>query len=108
MLLISIHPFAFRRLALIILAVAGFSALCFADPVLMAHRYTQSPSPRLFVPPKPTADFLSASVWSSSASFEAADTSHLTLSTLRIRPCEGRIDVMDGLRDEGFLLMAAD
>lgn len=40
MLLISIHPFAFRRLALVILAVAGFSALCFADPVLMARKYT--------------------------------------------------------------------
>jgi hypothetical protein len=40
MVLISMHPFAFRRLFLVILAVAGFSALCFADPVLMARRYS--------------------------------------------------------------------
>jgi len=33
------HPFALRRLFLIAIAVAGFSALCFADPVLMAQRY---------------------------------------------------------------------
>lgn len=39
MVLISIHPFALRRLFLVVLAVAGFSALCFADPVLMAQRY---------------------------------------------------------------------
>jgi len=39
MILVSIHPFAFRRLFLILLALLGFSALCFADPVLMAHRY---------------------------------------------------------------------
>ena len=39
MVLISIHPFALRRLFLVVIAVAGFSALCFADPVLMAQRY---------------------------------------------------------------------
>ena len=39
MVLISIHPFAVRRLFLLVLALAGFSALCFADPVLMARRY---------------------------------------------------------------------
>ena len=40
MILVSIHPFALRRLALVVLAIAGFSALCFADPVLMTHRYS--------------------------------------------------------------------
>jgi hypothetical protein len=39
MVLISIHPFALRRLFLVVVAMSGFSALCFADPVLMAHRY---------------------------------------------------------------------
>lgn len=40
MVLISIHPFALRRLFLIVLVLFGFSALCFADPVLMARRYS--------------------------------------------------------------------
>ena len=39
MVLISLHPFALRRMFLLVLALVGFSALCFADPVLMAHRY---------------------------------------------------------------------
>lgn len=39
MVLISIDPFALRRLLLVIVALVGFSALCFADPVLMARRY---------------------------------------------------------------------
>src|SRR5438477_11447619 len=39
MVLVSIHPFALRKLLLVILALVGFSALCFADPVLMARRY---------------------------------------------------------------------
>ena len=41
MVLVSIHPFALRRLFLVVLALTGFSALCFGDPVLMAHRYGQ-------------------------------------------------------------------
>jgi hypothetical protein len=41
MVLISIHPFALRKLVLIIAALLGFSALCFADPVLMTARYSQ-------------------------------------------------------------------
>ena len=40
MVLISIAPFAFRRLLLIVLALIGFSAVCFADPVLVARRYS--------------------------------------------------------------------
>jgi len=47
MVLISIHPFALRRIFLVLLALVGFSALCFADPVLMAHRYTVEKSPSL-------------------------------------------------------------
>lgn len=43
MVLISIQPFALGKILLIIVALLGFSALCFADPVLMAQRY---PSPR--------------------------------------------------------------
>lgn len=39
MVLISIHPFLFRRILLVVLALIGFSALCFADPVLMARRF---------------------------------------------------------------------
>src|SRR3954464_11526622 len=39
MVLISIHPFALRKLFLLVLLLVGFSALCFADPVLMARRY---------------------------------------------------------------------
>ena len=39
MVLISIQPFAFRKILLILVAVVGFSALCFADPVLMAEHY---------------------------------------------------------------------
>jgi hypothetical protein len=43
MVLISIHPFGLRKVFLVIVAFLCFSALCFADPVLMVHRYT-SPS----------------------------------------------------------------
>ena len=40
MVLISIHPFGFRKALLIVLALVGFSAVCFADPVLVARRYS--------------------------------------------------------------------
>jgi hypothetical protein len=46
MVLISIDPFAHRKLFLIVVALLGFSALCFADPVLMAQRYAASPGRR--------------------------------------------------------------
>jgi hypothetical protein len=39
MVLISIQPFAFRKILLVIAAVVCFSAICLADPVLMVHRY---------------------------------------------------------------------
>jgi hypothetical protein len=40
MVLISIHPFVFRKILLAIVALLFFSALCFADPVLMVRRYS--------------------------------------------------------------------
>jgi hypothetical protein len=43
MVLISIHPFALRKVFLVIVAFVCFSALCFADPVLMVHRYAAPP-----------------------------------------------------------------
>lgn len=43
MVLISIHPFAVRKLVLVIAALLGFSALCFADPLLMTARYAPRP-----------------------------------------------------------------
>jgi hypothetical protein len=39
MVLVSIHPFALRKVFLVIVAFLCFSALCFADPVLMVRRY---------------------------------------------------------------------
>jgi len=39
MVLISLDPFASRKIILIIAALLGFSALCFGDPILMAQRY---------------------------------------------------------------------
>ena len=39
MVLISIRPYGLGKIFLIIAALLSFSALCFADPVLMAHRY---------------------------------------------------------------------
>lgn len=39
MVLISIHPFAFRKVFLILAALLCFSAFCFADPVFMAQQY---------------------------------------------------------------------
>jgi hypothetical protein len=45
MVLISIHPFLFRKIFLVLLALFGFSALCFADPVLMTHRYGREHPP---------------------------------------------------------------
>ena len=50
MVLISIDPFALRRLLLVIVALVGFTALCLADPVLMARRYGHDRAP--FAPTK--------------------------------------------------------
>jgi hypothetical protein len=43
MVLVSIHPFALRRLFLVIVAFLCFSAFCFADPVLMVRQYSSHP-----------------------------------------------------------------
>ena len=43
MVLISLDPFTYRKILLIAVALLGLSAVCFADPVLMARRYTPSP-----------------------------------------------------------------
>jgi hypothetical protein len=43
MLLVSIHPFAVRKICLLVLAVLGLSsALCFADPVFMTRQHAPS------------------------------------------------------------------
>jgi hypothetical protein len=47
MVLISIHPFAFRKIFFVIAALLCFSAVCFADPVFVAQRYT-NPTPSEF------------------------------------------------------------
>ena len=39
MVLVSIHPFALRKIFLVVVAFLCFSAFCFADPVLMVRRY---------------------------------------------------------------------
>jgi hypothetical protein len=49
MVLISIQPFAFRKVLLVIAAMVCFSALCLADPVLMVHRYA-APVEQFHVP----------------------------------------------------------
>jgi hypothetical protein len=46
MVLISIHPFALRKVFLVIAALLCFSALCFADPVFVAQRYANPASGR--------------------------------------------------------------
>jgi|GEM_PF-5406962 len=43
MVLISIAPFTHRKILLVIVAFLSLSAICFADPVLMAQRYTRNP-----------------------------------------------------------------
>ena len=43
MVLISINPFTHRKILLVVVAFLGLSAFCFADPVLMAQRYTSNP-----------------------------------------------------------------
>jgi hypothetical protein len=44
MVLISIHPFALRKIFLVIAALLCFSALCLADPVFVAQCYGRSHS----------------------------------------------------------------
>jgi hypothetical protein len=46
MVLISIRPFALRKLFLIVAALVCFSVVCFADPIFVAQRYTSPASER--------------------------------------------------------------
>jgi hypothetical protein len=44
MVLISLHPFAFRKILLLAVGLLGFSsAFCFADSLFMARHYASSP-----------------------------------------------------------------
>ena len=43
MILVSIRPFALRKIFLIVLMLLCFSVVCFADPVLMVRRYAPAP-----------------------------------------------------------------
>jgi hypothetical protein len=102
MVLVSIHPFAFRKIFLVLAVLLGFSALCFADPVLMAHRYSdqanqskraQTAAPTLEVLEGtrafPATDLPSVDFANSPAdvpAFIAGDFGHFKLD----RPCERR------------------
>jgi len=44
MVLVSIHPFAFRRLLLIAAVLFGLSAVCFGDCLFMARQYSARPT----------------------------------------------------------------
>lgn len=51
MVLISIHPFAVRKIVLLAVALLGVSsALCFADSLFMARRYAPSQDRGRFAP----------------------------------------------------------
>ncbi|MFN2623768.1 MAG: hypothetical protein ABR611_13100 [Chthoniobacterales bacterium] len=68
MVLISIQPFAFRKIFLVIAALVCFSALCFADPVLMAEHY--APRAGLF---ETTTSLGMRSQWKSEDVFQGVD-----------------------------------
>jgi hypothetical protein len=89
MVLISIHPFALRRLFLVVLALAGFSALCFADPVLMAQRYgaekhRTAANKALVVSPVTPAPDLSPNFESANLSFSIVANAPVTLDEAAI------------------------
>jgi hypothetical protein len=70
MILISIHPFGLPKLLLAIVAFLCFSALCFADPVLMVRRYPSS-------------------------QMEQLTTRHVSVSSAQEHAGDGRVDVVD-------------
>src|SRR2546421_4117901 len=83
MVLISIRPFALRKIFLVIVAFLCFSAFCFADPVLMVHRYSSHPEGSMGIrPPVSTWNELAGDgrnriVDRSFADFELADLAEL-------------------------------
>jgi hypothetical protein len=67
MVLVSIHPFAVRKIFLLAIAVLGFSsALCFADPLFMTRQYgaasDHTGSARPAITPRATLD-RSSVIW---------------------------------------------
>ena len=77
MVLISIRPFALRKLFVIIVALLCFSAVCFADPVLMVRRYAfhagRVAAARVSVWQEPAGSGRARIVDSYFAHFESAD-----------------------------------
>ena len=73
MVLISLHPFAFRKIFLLAVALLGFSsAFCFADSVFMARQYSFSPDQKLHAQAAVSSqeNRKAPLIW---ASFESAD-----------------------------------
>ena len=68
MVLISLQPFALRKLVLAVAALLFFSAFCFADPVFMTRQYAHpavtaaTVSKPSFVPPPTTVDLPAAQI----------------------------------------------
>ena len=79
MVLISIHPFAGRKIFRLAVAVLGLStAFCFADPVFMARQYTASADPARSAQLVQTHRGDQASALFLGRSFEALPTAALT------------------------------
>lgn len=73
MVLISIHPFALRKIFLLAVALLGASsAFCFADPLFMIHQYghsrDQAPPAQSVAAQKTNSQELSLSCFSSEGS----------------------------------------
>lgn len=90
MVLISIHPFALRKIFLLAVALLGFSsAFCFADPLFMTrqygHSHDQARSAQPAAVPKTNSDELSLSWFL----FEDSD-----LRTLAVFKNPGEIGLM--------------
>ena len=65
MVLVSIHPFAVRKILLLVIGVLGLSsALCFADPLFMARQYAAvGNQTRQVGPVTPQATFDRSVIW---------------------------------------------
>jgi hypothetical protein len=84
MVLISIAPFTHRKILLVVVAFLGLSAFCFADPVLMAQRYSRNP------------ERLDASKTAVSASQQSQQPGKARIA----RPELYRVESCDQVRDE--------